>query len=71
MLPAWRHKGIGTAMLWWAQERIRAIAAEERDGGPAFLATNVSTTEREARLGFREVKQHLLYRKPLHVHPQS
>lgn len=161
VLPAWRHKGIGTAMLWWAQERIRAIAAEERDGGPAFLATNVSTTESEARvlidragyqvvrrlsdmvlepipelicrirpnmnvglfpevatrkrwqrlgiqkalmvcglsalrargveharlftdaddgqgarslyerLGFREVKQHLLYRKPLHVHPHS
>lgn len=48
LLPQWRGKGIGTCMLHWAQQRIRAIAAEEQSSGQTTFATNVSTTEREA-----------------------
>jgi mycothiol synthase len=48
LLPQWRGKGIGTAMLAWAQQRIRAIAAEDQADTQATFATNVSSTEHEA-----------------------
>ncbi|HYF65657.1 MAG TPA: GNAT family N-acetyltransferase [Herpetosiphonaceae bacterium] len=48
LLPEWRGKGIGTAMLMRAQNRIRELVASERPAGPIMLATNVSSTEREA-----------------------
>ena len=49
LLPAWRGRGIGGALLRWSQARIRAIAAEEPPAaGPRFLATNVSSTQPEA-----------------------
>jgi mycothiol synthase len=48
LLPAWRGKGIGQAMLGWAQQRIRAIAAAEQPDERATFATNVSSTEHEA-----------------------
>ncbi len=48
LLPDWRGKGIGTAMLEWAQTRIRAIAAQEQVDAQATFATNVSSTEHEA-----------------------
>jgi mycothiol synthase len=48
LLPAWRNKGIGSAMLRWAQQRIRAIAAIEQADERATFATNVSSTEVEA-----------------------
>lgn len=48
LLPAWRGKGIGRAMLGWAQGRIHEIAADEEASGTSMLATNVSSTEREA-----------------------
>src|SRR6266511_2003746 len=48
LLPHWRGKGIGKCMLHWAQQRIRAIAADEQSSGQTTFATNVSTTEREA-----------------------
>ncbi len=48
VLPTWRGKGIGQAMLGWAQQRIRAIAAVEQPDDRATFATNVSSTEYEA-----------------------
>ncbi|MCG8350777.1 MAG: GNAT family N-acetyltransferase [Chloroflexales bacterium] len=48
LLPQWRGKGIGQSLLYWAQRRIRAIAADEHGQGPTTFATNVSSTEREA-----------------------
>jgi mycothiol synthase len=48
VLPTWRGKGIGQAMLGWAQQRIRAIAAIEQPDDRATFATNVSSTEYEA-----------------------
>jgi mycothiol synthase len=48
LLPTWRNKGIGSAMLRWAQARIRTIAAQEQPDDRATFATNVSSTEREA-----------------------
>jgi len=39
LLPAWRRKGIGTAMLLHAEQRLREIAAgHPRDGGRFFQA---------------------------------
>lgn len=48
LLPEWRGKGIGSAMLSWAQQRIHELAAQEQPQGPTTFATNVSSTEREA-----------------------
>jgi mycothiol synthase len=48
LLPEWRGKGIGTAMLAWAQDRIRTLAAQEQADDHATFATNVSSTEHEA-----------------------
>ncbi len=48
LLPQWRGKGIGQAMFHWAQARIREIAASEQTTGPKVLATNASSTEKEA-----------------------
>jgi GNAT superfamily N-acetyltransferase len=48
LVPRWRGRGIGTAMLHWAQQRIRAIGADEQADARATFATNVSSTEHEA-----------------------
>lgn len=48
LLPEWREKGIGSALLKWSQTRIREIVDEEHHEGPKTFATNVSSTEREA-----------------------
>ena len=50
LIPAWRGQGIGRAMLHWAQGRIHEIAHQEHPSGASMLATNVSSTEREADL---------------------
>lgn len=52
LLPEWRGRGIGGAMLAWAESRCRELAAERmpqqgRELRPCY-ATNASTTEREA-----------------------
>ncbi len=48
LLPAWRDQGIGQALLAWAQQRIRELAANEQADARATFATNVSSTEVEA-----------------------
>lgn len=58
LLPQWRGRGIGTAMLDWAQQRIRAIAAQEQSDGRATFATNVSSTEYEADRLIRNAHYH-------------
>jgi len=47
-LPAWRGRGIGTAMLHWAEDRIRHLTAQEHPGERAEFAGNASRTETEA-----------------------
>jgi ribosomal protein S18 acetylase RimI-like enzyme len=37
LMPAWRRKGIGTAMLKHNQQRLREIAAEHPDDGEKFF----------------------------------
>lgn len=37
LAPAWRRKGVGTAMLHRLQARMRAIAAEQPGDGPRFF----------------------------------
>jgi mycothiol synthase len=48
VLPEWRGKGIGTAMLHWIEDRIRRLAAAEHPGDKIELAANASSTETEA-----------------------
>lgn len=48
LLPQWRGKGIGTAMLHWAEERIVRAAVAEHPGDACEFAANASSTEAEA-----------------------
>ena len=48
VLPEWRGRGIGTAMLHWAEDRIRRLAAAEHPGVKFEFAANASSTEKEA-----------------------
>jgi mycothiol synthase len=48
VLPAWRGRGIGSAMLHRAEDRARRLAAAEHPGAPFEFATNASSTETEA-----------------------
>jgi len=48
VLPEWRGKGIGTAMLRWTEDRIRRLAAAQHPNEKAEFAANASSTEKEA-----------------------
>lgn len=49
VLPAWRGKGIGTAMLHWVEERSRrAATADHYPHDRCEFAANASSTENEA-----------------------
>ena len=45
MLPEWRRKGIGRAMLHYNQGRLREIAAEHKNGVPRYFESFASDTE--------------------------
>ncbi len=42
LLPEWRRKGIGTAMLRWIEDRLRAIAVDHPSDRARFLQVNVT-----------------------------
>lgn len=48
LVPEWRGRGIGTAMLHWAEAHSRALAATHPTHGNAVHGANASETEREA-----------------------
>ena len=48
VLPEWRGRGIGTAMLHWAEQTARRLAAEQHPGEPFEFAANASSTELDA-----------------------
>ncbi len=48
VLPEWRGKGIGTAMLRWAEATARRSAAALHPGERFEFAANASSTERDA-----------------------
>jgi len=45
LLPEWRNRGIGSAMLHWAETRLRMEAASQTETGPAFFGANATETE--------------------------
>lgn len=47
LLPEWRGKGLGTAMLAAAEARIREIAAEHPNDVPKFFQTGAEDSEKE------------------------
>lgn len=48
LLPDWRRKRIGTAMLHWGESRLRAIAANHPNDGPRFFQSWAADTEKGA-----------------------
>jgi mycothiol synthase len=47
VLPAWRGRGIGTAMLRWGEQTAQYGVTEERPGEPFEFAANSSSTQPE------------------------
>jgi mycothiol synthase len=58
LLPAWRKRGIGTAMLRWAEGRAAALAATHPTDGKAMLGANASSTEIDATALLRDAGYH-------------
>jgi GNAT superfamily N-acetyltransferase len=61
LLPEWRRKGIGAAMLAHGENRLREIAAEHAYDGPRFFQSWVSDGEKGAlalleRAGYKPVR---------------
>jgi ribosomal protein S18 acetylase RimI-like enzyme len=46
--PDWRGRGLGTALLRWAEDRIRTLAAEHPTNGKGVFGANASSTEKTA-----------------------
>lgn len=46
--PNWRGLGLGTALLHWAEDRIRTLAAEHPTNGKGVFGANASSTEQTA-----------------------
>ena len=58
LLPSWRGKGIGAAMLRWAEGRAAALAATHPTDGKAMLGANASSTEVDATELLRDAGYH-------------
>jgi ribosomal protein S18 acetylase RimI-like enzyme len=58
LLPAWRGRGIGAAMLRWAENRAAALAATHPTNGKAMLGANASSTEVDATALLRDAGYH-------------
>jgi len=78
VLPEWRGRGIGTAMLHWLEACIRQLAAAEHPNEKCEFAANASSTEREAtalllnegyRAGYTVLEMGLDTSVPVPVHP--
>jgi mycothiol synthase len=48
LVPEWRRRGIGTAMLHWAERRCRESAAAHPGAGKDLYGANASETEHDA-----------------------
>ncbi len=58
LLPAWRGRGIGTAMLRWAESRAATLATTHPTNGKAMLGANASSTEVDATALLRDAGYH-------------
>jgi mycothiol synthase len=69
LLPEWRRRGLGRAMLHQAEERLRQIATQHSDAGPCWLQSFGGETEvaAEALLtseGYAPVRYNYLMVRP-------
>ena len=78
VLPEWRGRGIGTAMLHWTEDRCRRLAAADHPHDRVELAANASSTEVEAtalllqegyRAGYTMLDMRLDAATPVSTHP--
>lgn len=49
ILPQWRHKGIGSNLLRFAQERLRVLASNHRFNGSKFFQTWIADTDTSSK----------------------
>lgn len=61
VVPEWRGRGIGTALLHWCEDRIRRQAAADHPGGLVELAGNASSTETDATALLLDNGYHVAY----------
>jgi GNAT superfamily N-acetyltransferase len=70
LLPEYRNKGIGTAMIHWAEQRLREVAEEHPHDGPRYLQVWSANTmpDRTALVeheGYRIARYGYLMLRPL------
>lgn len=44
VLPEWREKGLGAALISWAEARARELEAAQPEAGPTYLSTSTNET---------------------------
>lgn len=49
IVPEWRRKGIGRAILRWEENRLRQIASGQPDSGPRFFGGNADENQPDDR----------------------
>lgn len=70
LLPEWRRKGIGTAMLAHGEARVREIAEEHAYDGPRFFQSFLSEGEKGTRAlleraGYQPIRYHYEMKRDL------
>ena len=80
VLPAWRGRGLGTAMVHWAETLSHRLAVTEHPGARAELAANASSTEHDATAllqhegyaaGYAVLEMELDASTPVTTHPMT
>lgn len=78
VLPEWRGKGIGTAMLRWGEQTARQIAAVQNPGERFEFAGNASSVQHDSTalllnegyyVGYTVLDMKLEMREPPRMHP--
>jgi ribosomal protein S18 acetylase RimI-like enzyme len=67
VVPAWRRKGVGQAMLNWLIEQARGVGA--RRLSLEVISENTAARRLYASLGFREARELLSWRRPADADP--
>lgn len=70
LLPEWRRKGIGSAMLAWTEDRLRQLASTHEKTGPRFFQAGAADTEKSTtamleKAGYQPVRYEFNMSRPI------
>ena len=70
LLPEWRRRGIGTAMLNWTENRLHQVAAENGHSGLRFFQSEIDRTQVSAnalfvKAGYQPARYEFMMQRPI------